>query len=359
MKKRITAVLLALALILTMPLGTLAAGTDKKPVIYGDANADTAVNTKDVLTMRKYIAEMTTSIQKVAADCNGDGAVNTKDVLVLRMFLAGLISSINGKEPELAKKRVRAVYHYDEDGNNLNINFYTYNSLGNITLMTDRQPDGELNWKRVYSYDSKNRLSSTVYTDSDEYSIKATYKYDDGGQVTSVTKTNASGTLLFKTTYTYSVSGKRTNEYYYNGNGKGEGKTAYTYDKKDRLIKEQSLNAAGVSYGYVNYFYNDDDYLSSLKRYGADGTLVGGETFSYDAQGNLKSHVYNDEEGVLDARIDYTYGSDLLGIPLDYEDEGSQWKYAYPQRNTVQKAICVKWDGKTVLWKDTYQYVAM
>ena len=350
---------LALTLFLTTQLGTLAAGTGTKPVIYGDANADTVLNTKDVLTMRKYIAEMTKSIQKSAADCNDDGAVNTKDVLILRMYLAGLIPTINGKEPKMTKKRVRAVYHYNEDGKNTTINFYTYNSLGKITLMTDRQPNGDLNWKRVYSYDSKHRLSTVVYTDSDAYSIKSTYNYNTTGQVTSVTKTNGSGTLLFKTTYTYSASGKRTNEYYYNGSGKGEGKTAYTYDKKDRLIKEQSYNSSGKSYGYVNYFYNDQGYTSSLKRYGDKGVFMGGESFTYNAQGNLKSHTYGDEEGIMDARIDYTYGSDVLGIPLDYEDENSQWKYNYPQHNTLQKAVCVKWDGKTVLWKDTYQYVTM
>ena len=58
--------------------------------LVGDANNDGAVNMKDVLAMRKYIAGMDTEINATAADVNGDGAVNMKDVLVVRKYLAGL-----------------------------------------------------------------------------------------------------------------------------------------------------------------------------------------------------------------------------------------------------------------------------
>ncbi|MCQ2405445.1 MAG: dockerin type I domain-containing protein, partial [Clostridia bacterium] len=62
-------------------------------VILGDANGDGAVNMKDVLNARKYLAGIDTEIDMVAADVNCDGAVNMKDVLQLRKFLAGLIES--------------------------------------------------------------------------------------------------------------------------------------------------------------------------------------------------------------------------------------------------------------------------
>ena len=57
--------------------------------VWGDANGDGAVNMKDVLALRKYLAGLDVSLTE-AADCNGDGAVNMKDVLSLRRFLAGL-----------------------------------------------------------------------------------------------------------------------------------------------------------------------------------------------------------------------------------------------------------------------------
>ncbi len=59
--------------------------------LIGDANDDGAVNMKDVLVARKYLAGLNPTINFVNADCNGDGAVNMKDVLLLRKFLAGLV----------------------------------------------------------------------------------------------------------------------------------------------------------------------------------------------------------------------------------------------------------------------------
>ena len=59
--------------------------------LIGDANDDGAVNMKDVLVARKYLAGLDPTINLDNADCNGDGAVNMKDVLLLRKFLAGLI----------------------------------------------------------------------------------------------------------------------------------------------------------------------------------------------------------------------------------------------------------------------------
>ena len=59
-------------------------------VLLGDANSDGAVNMKDVLTMRKFLANIPVEMDMTAADVTQDGAVNMKDVLVIRKFLAGL-----------------------------------------------------------------------------------------------------------------------------------------------------------------------------------------------------------------------------------------------------------------------------
>lgn len=68
-------------------------GTPEKTVpdvrLRGDANGDGAVNMKDVLALRKFLAGLDVSLTE-AADRNGDGTVNMKDVLSLRRFLAGL-----------------------------------------------------------------------------------------------------------------------------------------------------------------------------------------------------------------------------------------------------------------------------
>lgn len=58
--------------------------------ITGDLNCDNAMNMKDVLTLRKYIAGIRTKVNINTTDVNGDGAVNIKDVLKLRKLIAGI-----------------------------------------------------------------------------------------------------------------------------------------------------------------------------------------------------------------------------------------------------------------------------
>ena len=59
------------------------------PVMKGDVNKDGGINKKDSLTLKKYLADNSTTIDLAAADVNGDGAVNKKDSLLLKQYLAG------------------------------------------------------------------------------------------------------------------------------------------------------------------------------------------------------------------------------------------------------------------------------
>ena len=70
-------------------------GTEADDILYGDANGDGAVNMKDVLILRKFLAGIDVSYVEFNSDVNGDGAVNMKDVLILRKFLAGIITVID------------------------------------------------------------------------------------------------------------------------------------------------------------------------------------------------------------------------------------------------------------------------
>ena len=65
--------------------------TGAHDVLLGDANDDGAVNMKDVLAMRKAIADMGVTINNFNADVNRDNSVNMKDVLLIRKFLANII----------------------------------------------------------------------------------------------------------------------------------------------------------------------------------------------------------------------------------------------------------------------------
>ena len=62
--------------------------------LYGDANGDGVVNGKDMLLLRKYMAnydydtDTSTVTVFAGADANGDGVVNGKDMLLMRKYMA-------------------------------------------------------------------------------------------------------------------------------------------------------------------------------------------------------------------------------------------------------------------------------
>lgn len=68
--------------------------TQAAELVCGDANNDGVVNMKDVLVVRKYLADLEVEIDLVAADTNNDGEVNMKDVLNLRKLLADMVDSL-------------------------------------------------------------------------------------------------------------------------------------------------------------------------------------------------------------------------------------------------------------------------
>ena len=61
-----------------------------KSKLSGDVNNDGAVNLKDVVLIRRYIAGgWNVELDEKTADVNKDGAVNLKDVVILRRYIAG------------------------------------------------------------------------------------------------------------------------------------------------------------------------------------------------------------------------------------------------------------------------------
>lgn len=56
----------------------------------GDVNGDGVVNSKDLVILRRYLANWNNvEIDESNADVNGDGVVNTKDVVIIKRYLAG------------------------------------------------------------------------------------------------------------------------------------------------------------------------------------------------------------------------------------------------------------------------------
>ena len=62
---------------------------DSSDVLYGDVFSDGAVNKKDSLALRRYLADNSEPIDVAAADVFYDGTINKKDSLLLKQYLAG------------------------------------------------------------------------------------------------------------------------------------------------------------------------------------------------------------------------------------------------------------------------------
>ncbi len=89
--------ILSLILVICMMLGSIVYAVPSSAVTYGytkgDADDSFAVNTKDVLLLRKYLGGVVTikDINKISADADADGNLTPKDVLYIRKMLGGII----------------------------------------------------------------------------------------------------------------------------------------------------------------------------------------------------------------------------------------------------------------------------
>ena len=61
----------------------------ERPIVFGDANGDGAVNARDVALLQQYIAGWDALMDEMGADANGDGEINARDAALLQQYLAG------------------------------------------------------------------------------------------------------------------------------------------------------------------------------------------------------------------------------------------------------------------------------
>ncbi|MBE6563105.1 MAG: hypothetical protein E7660_05155 [Ruminococcaceae bacterium] len=59
-------------------------------ILSGDVNGDGEIDAKDMLLLKKYIAEVTDNINVDNSDMNGDDEINAKDMMLLKKYIKGL-----------------------------------------------------------------------------------------------------------------------------------------------------------------------------------------------------------------------------------------------------------------------------
>ena len=97
---KISAFILSLALLASLSLicasaenitgvddGNISFATD---YVKGDVNSDDNADVKDLVRLKKYVAQTEYNINKLAADINNDGKINSEDLTSMRQYLLGL-----------------------------------------------------------------------------------------------------------------------------------------------------------------------------------------------------------------------------------------------------------------------------
>lgn len=149
MKKTIALlVIISLMLAITIPLVAL------EDVLWGDANGDGVVSNKDIVRLKKYLAnydeETGLSIVDLfpGSDANGDGIVSNKDIVRLKNYFAnydeltGKSNCILGPEtPPPGPSETYMVTFYDYDGTTI-LKTQTVNGGEDATPPADPIRDG-------------------------------------------------------------------------------------------------------------------------------------------------------------------------------------------------------------------------
>lgn len=76
--------------------GTDAEMTDELNVViprYGDVNDDGSVNIKDLLRYKKYIADKSTTFEKINGNLSGNASYSASDLVLLKKILTGAIKT--------------------------------------------------------------------------------------------------------------------------------------------------------------------------------------------------------------------------------------------------------------------------
>lgn len=89
-KKVLSTVLLIVMVLRLLPCSAAVVTDGEKFYVLGDANGDGTMDIRDLVRVKRYIADNSVEIVNVAADIDGDGKVNAND---LTCYVKGFLNS--------------------------------------------------------------------------------------------------------------------------------------------------------------------------------------------------------------------------------------------------------------------------
>ena len=177
---------------------------------------------------------------------------------------------------------------------------YTYNIRDNLTEAKEKNGN-----KKVYSYDTRDRVTSIEYYEGTTNTLKTVFTYDDADNMTSMAD------------YKY-VDGT-ANLYRY---------TAYEYDMFSRLTAVAECDTetipTDVSNYQIRYTYDAKDNLTKIE-YPNDDMGVSSLEFEYDANNWLAKVTANGNKTVREYTYDNFGRTSVITDYTDFLNDSSKW----------------------------------
>ena len=241
-------------------------------------------------------------------------------------------------------------YEYDEAGNvSAEIDplsrrtEYVYDNLDRLIRMTQIDPEADpeadtpetRSPRTLYTYNLKDQL----LTETDPLDNVTSYTYDAMGRLETITNKDANGTELSKTSYTYDEAGNLDTE-----KDELENITRYDYDALGRRIKTTLPDADGDpattdDIPVLEYTYDAAGNLES-----ETDPLMNVTSYTYDDFGRLKTITNTDSEGGELSATSYMYDS-AGNLLVEFDALWNATVYEYDDLGRLIKTTLPDADG--------------
>jgi len=232
-----------------------------------------------------------------------------------------------------------------------------------ITSITEYRTDIHLgidqpeHVSQVKVFDSNGfKTKETEYNLAGEIDAILSYSYDSAGNLILVSAVSRDGGLLFRETRSFDANRNRTGLYYYLPDGTYKYRNVATYDKAGRVTELRWYWPAEGLVSTNKYQYAGDKKIEDAE-YNQQNELNYRWKYEYDVRGNLTEAAQNSPANIINRKLTYEYNNDnQLVKQTTYYDTAlhSDERYEYDQDLLKSKTL-YNLNGK-VTAKFRYEY---